>query len=309
MSTLALAPTQAAQNIATLATLAKDKLRFAQAMKAVRTTQTQAQTARSAATSFVQSHKRASGMSLAAAASSPAVYHLALKIGRKVALGATELLSVGINAISHVIGEVGYLAAKLVGMFSKTGEAKVQAGVFAFDSFVTEAANVVRDVSVLVIETNFSVAYSPTVTKAVTRTAKAIVLASLANWLTRGIIAARLSMIPVAGPILAGALISLSGAWELLKLAALIGTVYVVIKRPQEAYGIFSGRVVPVAFIEELKAEMHLAKAEAAVIEAAEQMTFEAAEDTVLAQAQSDLADADAIVASVHPRSRNRKRR
>lgn len=325
MSTIALAPTQAAQNLATLATLAKDKLRFAQAMKAVRSTQTQAQAARSAATSFVQSHKRASGLSLAAAASSPAVYHLGLKIARKAALGATELLSVGINAVSHVIGEVGHLAAKVVGLFSKTGEKKVQMGVFALDSFITEAANVVRDVAVLVIETNYSVAYCPTVTKAVTRTAKAIVLASLANWLTRGIIAARLSMIPVAGPILAGALISLSGAWELLKLAALIGTVYVVIKRPQEAYGIFSGRVTTPQFVDELAEEMGLTnalaaidkaaatrmanrrEAEAAVVSAAEQMTVDAAGDALVdatvAQAQADLAQADAIVSSMRPQS------
>lgn len=313
MSITAIAPTELAQNIASMAQLAKDKLQFAKALKATNIARGKAVTSRKAAVEFTRSHSRATGVTLASALSSPSLYHLGLKAVRKAGLMTTNVVTFGIDMVSLAVGEVGRLLSKLVGFFSPQAGKSVQMGAWGLTSLITETAVMLRAVSVILIETNFSVAYSPTVTKNVTRVAKTIIIASFVNMMVSGRIAAAVSTVPFFGPIAAASLVGVSGAWTLLRMTWMLSSLYVVVRRPHEAYDIYEGRVETLSFVDEIRQEMHIAKEQVAVVKAAEQAIFEAVDnslaDAVVAQAQADFAEADDIVATVNPRNRNRNKR
>lgn len=313
MSISAIAPAEVAQNIASVAQLAKDKLQFAKAFKAANIAQGKTVAGRKAAAEFTRNHNRATGVTLAAAFSSPALYHLGLKVLRKTAQTAIDIVSFGLDVISMAVGEAGHLLSKLVGVFSPKLSQSVQMGTWGATSLITEAAVVFKNVSTLVVDSNFSVAYSPTLTRNITRVAKAIIITSFLNVVFSGRIAAVVSVVPYFGPIIAAALVGVSGAWTLIRMAWMLSSIYVVVRRPHEAYDIYTGRVETMSFVDELRLELHIAKEQDAVVDAAEQLIFDASEDVLveatLAQAQADTAEADEIVASVNPRKRNRNRK
>lgn len=313
MSITAIAPTEMAQNIASMAQLAKDKLQFAKALKATNIARGKAVTSRKAAIKFTRSHSRVTGVTLASALSSPSLYHLGLKTARKTGLMVTDVVTFGIDVVSLAVGEVGRLLSKVVGLFSPQAGKSLQMGSWGLTSLITETAVMLRNASTIIIESNFSVAYSPTVTRNVTLVARSIIIASFVNMMVSGRIAAAISTVPFFGPIIAASLVGVSGAWTLLRMTWMLSSLYLVVRRPHEAYDIYSGRVETMSFVDEMRQEMHIAKEQVAVVEAAEQATFEAVDtslaDAVVAQAQADFAEADDIVASINSRNRHRNKR